>query len=501
MQKLTSFLFVFLFCIVFQNTVLSDQSILFNNFIYKNKIISCPKLTGRVVYPSNLAYQDARLVSNYYTSKNKYPYVVVFCQTAEDVQHAILWARCHDIPIRIRSGGHNHEGFSTGNGVIVIDVGEMKQIHLDKSRGIATVQPGVNNLELYTFLFKEGFTHVGGTCSEVALSGLVLSGGIGPLYRRAGLTCDTLLQINMIDADGHLIRATNDNQHQDLFWASRGGGGGNMGVITSLTIKVVPALPVTWFNIGWDWSQPIDKVILAWQDFFGKPDRQWFSHLDLWSTAFPKEKIGKEPIKVLGMFWGTPEEARRQLQPLLNIGQPASAIIEPVNWEQAIKQIEESTAVFITSKPEYYSPGAFVKEPLPPEAVQIITKTLQDSSSPLFNVLLFSLGGAAEEVPSNATAYYHRDAKFFINYSVQWLQKKNDKKRISEMHVLHERLQPYTNGDYVGNPDPLLRDYLKEYYGKNVTRLRCIKRKYDPDNVFRHEHSIPPASILMKCEG
>lgn len=499
MKKFIRYISLFLFIFCYAVNLSADITSL-KEFMIQKRIISCPKLTGRVIFPGELGYNEARLVSNYYTSKDKFPAVIVYCQNTLDVKNAVKWARCHNIPIRIRSGGHNHEAFSTGTGVIVIDVSEMKRIQLDKLNNIATIQPGLNNLELYSSLYKEGFTHVGGTCSEVGLSGLALTGGIGPLYRRAGLTCDNLVDVEIVNADGQVIHATKDNDYRDLFWALCGGGGGNFGVVTSMVIKVYPADDVTWFNIGWDWSQPIDKVIVAWQDFFSKTDKRWFSHLDIWSKVFPSEKLNKSPVKVLGVFWGTPEEARQQLAPLLNIGTPSNQTIELVDWNKAILMIEESTAVFLTSKPEYKTSAAYAMENLPADAVSIISKTLQETTAPLFNVLLFTLGETPKNKSSADTAYYYRNAKFFVSYTLQWLQQKEDKIRVVELDNLRKKLLSYTEGDYVGNPDTSLKNYLEAYYGENVGKLRCIKKKYDPQNVFNFPQSIPPAPLLWDCE-
>jgi hypothetical protein len=486
------------YCFIFLNTYLDAQTVV---DFFPQDMMFCPELTGRIVFPGHPSYNEARLVSNYYTSKNKYPHVIVYCKTTQDVQNAIKWARCHDLSIRIRSGGHNHEAFSTGNGIMLIDVREMRELQLDKSTNIATLQPGLNNKELYTQLFNEGFTHVGGTCSDVGISGLTLSGGMGPLLRKVGLTCDSLISFEMVNANGEIIHATKDNEYKDLFWATCGGGGGNFGVITSLKIKVFPAPNVTWFNIGWDWDQPVEQIILAWQDFFAKPDKKWFSHLDLWSKPFPSREFKKQPIKILGMYWGPPEEAKKELAPLLHIGKPNVHDIEYVSWLDAIKLIEESTAVFITSKPEYRSPGAYVNQNLPAEAVKTIVTTLRNSTSELLNVLMFTLSGTAVKVAPAETAYFYRDAKFFVSYTLQWLNTKDDKRRIKEVTQLRQNLLPYTVGDYVGNPDPSIKDYLTAYYGDNARKLRCVKRKYDPKNLFRHEQSIPPAPLLWKCEG
>lgn len=479
---------------------LMAQSSQFSDSMNHIDSVLCPNLTGRVIVPGEPNYDKARLVSNYYPSKNSYPDVIVYCQSTRDVQNAIRWARCHKVPIRVRSGGHNHEGFSTGTGVIIIDVSDMKNLEIDQSKTTAKVQAGVNNKDLYDKLYEEGVTHVGGTCSEVSLPGLILSGGMGPLIRRQGMTCDNVIELEVVDAEGQIVHATKNNAYKDLFWACCGGGGGNFGIITSMTIKVYPATPVTWFNIGWDWNQPIEQVMMAWQEFFSKVDRRWFSHLDLWSKPFPVDRLKKQPLKAIGVFWGTPEEARQALAPLLNIGHPTNQTIEAVNWNQAMKFIENSTAVFISSKPEYRSIGAYAMDLLPPEAIKIIHETLENTSSPLFNVLLFSLGGASKDIPKDENAYFYRDAQFFVMYTVQWLNKKNDRARIKELDQLRQRLLAYnTEGNYIGNPDPDVDDYLTTYYGNHVHRLRCIKRKYDPHNIFNFQQSIPPAPATWKC--
>lgn len=461
---------------------------------YGDEKKNCPELTGQVILRSNENYDKARLVSNYYTSKNSFPNVIVYCQTTQDVQNAVKWARCHNLPIRVRSGGHNHEGFSTGTGVIVIDVSKMKKVQVDKVKSIAKVEPGIIGGELYRKLFLEGFTQVGGTCEEVGISGLVLTGGIGPLLRKHGLSCDNLISFEIVDAKGDVLQVASDNEHKDLFWACCGGGGGNFGVVTSLVLKIYPAKQVTWFHLGWDWNQPVEKVIAAWQEFFLKDDNnRWFSHLDLWAKPFSIDRFKKQPIKVMGVFYGTPEDAKRELAPLLTIGKLNDETIELVNWDKSIKLFEDSTAVFITDKPEYKSTGAYAKSRLPDEAISILVETLRNSKTPLLNVLLFTLGGALRDKAPSDTAFFYRDAQIFFQYSSQWLKEKEDVQQIKELDALRERLLPYTKGDYPGNPDRSLKDYLTEYWGGNVARLCCVKRKYDPENIFRFEQSIPPA--------
>lgn len=448
---------------------------------------NCGELTGRVIWPKHETYDKARLVSNYYTSKNSFPKVIVYCQNTQDIQNAIKWAKCHKVPIRVRSGGHNHEGFSTGSDAIVIDVSEMKKVQLDKNRGLATVQPGITGGQLYSALLKDGFTQVGGTCADVGISGLVLTGGMGPLLRIHGLTCDSLVSLEMVNADGVVIHATPDNEHKDLFWGCCGGGGGNFGVVSSLVLKVYPAKPVTWFNISWNWDQPVEQIITAWQKFFLNGDKKWFSHLDIWPKVFPSEKFKKQPIQVFGVYYGTPEDAKRELAPLSTIGK-SKQTIETVDWIKLIKLFEESTAVFITDKPEYKSSGAYAMQPLPPEAIKIIVEKLKNTQSPLLNVLMFSLGGAASDKSPTDTAYFYRKAQSFVVYSSQWLEDKEKKKYLGELDSLRKQLLPYTEGDYTGNPDRNLT--LEDYFRDNLPRLREIKQKYDPNNIFQFEQGI-----------
>lgn len=497
-MKIERFFLCFLLCLGFFQSYLKAEATK-KDIMPDSHHDNCVELTGRVILPNEPGYDKARLVSNFYPSKNKFPNVIVYSQNVDDVQNAVKWARCHKKFIRIRSGGHNHEAFSTGSDVIVIDVSEMKQMQLDKSRNIVTVQPGITGGELYRRLYEVGLTQVGGTCADVGISGLMLSGGMGPLVRKHGMSCDNLLSLDMVDANGEIIKATANNEHKDLFWACRGGGAGNFGIVTSMQIKVYPAQKVTWFNIGWDWNQPVEKVITAWQNFFEKPDERWFSHLDIWAKPFPSEKFNKQPVKILGVFWGTPEDARKELEPILSIGKPNEQVIELVNWDKAIRSFEEATAVFITDRPEYKSTGAFAMQKLPLEATEIIMDTLKNTTTPLFNVLFFSMGGASQEIAPDASAYFYRNAKFFISYNIQWLKENEDAKQTKEVDALRQRLLPYTKGNYIGNPDRNIKDYLTEYYGENVRRLRCVKRKYDPENVFQYEQSIPPAPSDWKC--
>ena len=459
---------------------------------------NCPQLTGEVITKNSAAYNESRLNSNYYTSKDKFPDVIVYCKTVEDVQNAIQYARCKNLSVRVRSGGHNHLGYSTGTGIL-IDVSRMKNLSIDKENKIATIEPGLTGGELYRDLFAQGLTQAGGTCSGVGISGLILSGGMGPLARKQGMACDSLLAIDIVDAKGNLIHATKDNAYKDLFWASCGGGGNNFGVVTLIKLKVYPADTVTWFNIGWDWDQPVEKIISLWQTFFFNNNKQWYSHLDLWSKSFPSQQLNQQPIKVIGIYWGNPEDAKRELKPFLDIGKPATQIIKTVDWHQAIVELEDAMKVYLNDKPEYKSSGAFVMQSMPPKGVSVLANALNKAISPYLNVVFFSLGGATSEHANTDTAYFYRKAKAFGVYSTQWVKNETANQYIHEINSMRTDLLPYTKGDYIGNQDTEIKDFLTAYYGDNARQLRCIKRKYDADNLFQFEQGIPPAPTEWKC--
>src|SRR5262249_33587075 len=148
---------------------------------------------------------------------------------------------------------------------------------------------------------------------------------------------------------------------------------------------------------------------------------------------FPKEELKKQPIKAIGIFYGPPNEAKELLSPLLKIGKPGSQVIEKVGWRKAITEFEDSTAVFLTDRPEYKSTGAFAMQPIPNEGIKIIVETLRHSTSPLLNFLMFSLGGAIANKGPTETAYFYRDAKYFLCYSSQWLKEKEDLQHIKEL--------------------------------------------------------------------
>ena len=183
-------------------------------------------LTGRVVTPDDPFYQELRQVYN--RAVNKFPLAIVFCQNEADVSNAVLWSRSHCVSLRIRSGGHNYEGYSTGNDILDIDLSEFNQIAINEALSLVTVQGGVTNKQVYETVSALGYPFPGGTCPTVGVSGYALGGGWGLSCRYLGLGCDNLVQLRLVNYEGVVLTAS-DTENPDLYWALRGGGGGNFG--------------------------------------------------------------------------------------------------------------------------------------------------------------------------------------------------------------------------------------------------------------------------------
>ena len=290
---------------------------------------SAASLPESTIWPSDPAYEEARRTFNLRLSR--YPVAITYCPTPDDVSRSILWSRQNDVPLSIRSGGHGYEGYAVLDDALVIDLSEMNQIEVDLEQGTATVGAGVRLIDLYRRLWDYGMTVPAGTCPGVGIAGLTLGGGIGFLSRQFGLTCDNLLSVELVAADGSLVRTSRDEQ-PDLFWALRGGGGGNFGVVTSFTFLLTPIAEVTTVTISWPWDDAA-AILAAWQDTApGVDDR-----LTLGLTIGPPSD---GTITMYGLLNAPSSLLRPLLEPLLAAGSPYDPIITTVPFIAAAEQLD-----------------------------------------------------------------------------------------------------------------------------------------------------------------
>jgi FAD/FMN-containing dehydrogenase len=438
------------------------------------------KLTGRLVFPDSPDYESARLL--WARQFSKFPLVIVYCQNVQDVVNALSWCRERDVAFRARSGGHALEGWSSLDGGVVIDVSDMNQIHVDESAGVATVQTGTTQGAVVDALGRKGYTIPSGGEADPGIAGVLLGGGIGLLVRSMGLACDHLIGVEMVvpsgEQDAQVIQADEDN-NADLLWASRGGGGGNFGIATSFTLKIRPISTVTIYEATWDW-QHLSELLSVWQDLAPSADDRLDSILEASSEA-------AGTIASSGMFIGS-EEARLRdlLRPLLEIGKP-KVTIEAMPYLDAFNHF-----AFPTDPPhnDKFS-SVWVYDSLPPEAIETLRSFLTDAPNAEANIWCLSWGGAVGRIPTGDTAFFHRKARYYIEWECPWENASEEKEAITWIERFRVALGPYVKGSYINVPDGSIND-LRTYYGDNLARLQEVKRKYDPQNVFRFEQSIIP---------
>ncbi|SEU08633.1 FAD-binding oxidoreductase [Stigmatella erecta] len=447
-------------------------------------------LTGKVVLRTGPSYNLDR--TNYNTRHTRSPAALVFCQNTEDVQNAIRCVNKNGIPFRVRSGRHSYEELSLMDDGLIIDVSGLTSAIIDPSTATARVGAGLPQQTLWKLLGADNtYAFPLGTMGGVGIAGVLQGGGIGMLTRAFGLAIDRVLSIQMVTATGDVVEA-NATTHADLFWALRGGGGGNFGIVTAFTLQLAPVSQVVVYALSWSPEQ-FPQVMNSWQHWapcLGDP------RLTCQLTFSSDHSLHSE-----GVYLGTPERLRELLQPWIDMCPPAQPVrIEPLSWYM-------STVYFNSFDDPCVHPfktsGAFIYRPLPSQALASIQQAITSAPAGVScDIWMQSFGGAMAEVAPTATAFYHRQAQFILEFGGSWMDKSPPSTCQSAAQWtrdLQQSLRAYTEGTYVNFADLNLGsrstgnfDYLRLYYGQNVARLRDVKSAWDPANLFQFEQSIPP---------
>jgi FAD/FMN-containing dehydrogenase len=463
-------------------------------------------LTGKVLRPSTPGYGTAKeLFQPRFDALH--PQAVVQCASVADVQHAIAFARQHAIPIAPRSGGHSYAGYSSGPGMM-IDVSHLSHIAVNPTTGVATIGAGARLIDVYNAMAGAGRALPGGTCPTVGIAGLTLGGGQGVVGRRYGLTCDALTSVRIVNADGHLLHC--DAQHNpDLFWASRGGGGGNFGIATSFTFKTSPLTHLVTFTLDWPRSAAA-RVLRAWQHWGPTaPDALWSDCHLIWGGS-------SATISVNGTFIGPSSGLMPHLSALSSaVGSaPSHSFVNSLSYLDAMLleagcygksvascHLPSQNPAGTLSRESSLAKSDFFNAPLSPAGINaVIAGVNRRGSNPALRgagggLLLDAYGGAINRVPASATAFVHRDAAFLGQYFVT-LASGASSSVIAEnqawLQSFWRSMRPYASGyAYQNYIDPKLADWQHAYYGSNLQRLVQVKAAYDPHDVFRSAQSIP----------
>lgn len=447
-------------------------------------------LTGRVIAPWDPGYDEARLDYNA-RFDDIHPGLIVFCQTVQDVEEAVRWARRHRIHFRIRSGRHSYEAYSILNRGLVIDVSAINHIDCDPDSGTAHIGAGAQLIDVYQTLWDQGHVTVpGGSCATVGIAGLTLGGGFGLVSRQFGLTLDAVQSMQMIDARGRRVDASPE-AHDDLFWALRGGGTNNFGVVTEFTFRTFPVGRVAIFSLQWPWNK-LPQVVRTFQEWSDPDD------LDRRITpilTLQSQKAGH--VSIIGEFLGTAEALEPFIAPLLAIPDLTAENIQEMTYIEAVKHFaglgadpHRWLAHGVPDQDTFKNTSAYAYRILPESAIRTIEDALSETPGPSCLVQFGGFGGAIGDVAPEDTAFYHRRARSEMQYQAYWSDPSEEPAHVRWVEQFRRAMLPYTVGAYVNYCDARIRNWPEAYYGRNLHRLVRTKRRWDPAKVFRFPQGL-----------
>ncbi len=464
-------------------------------------------LQGSLIRPGNAQYATAlQLFSTRFDSIT--PAALAYCSSPTDVQRCLTFARSFNLPFAPRAGGHSYAGYSTSTG-LVIDVTRMNTVTVNTSANTATIGAGARLIDVYNAITQYGLILPAGSCPTVGIAGLTLGGGVGVISRKYGLTCDNLLSAQVVTANGSTL-SCDANNHADLFWALRGGGGGNFGIVTSFVFQLHAVAALTLFTLDWPWSVAAD-VVDAWQNWVSQaPDELWSNCLLLSSN-----NAGASPIvRVNGVYVGNAGPLNPLLQQLTGrVGSAPSdnyvftdSLLETMMVEAGCYGKSVAACHLPSQNPQGQlqrdTSGAksdYFANPLPRQGIDALVNaiSLRQSSSALGagGIGLDAYGGAINRVAADASAFVHRNALFSAQYTANWNASAPGSiiaANYSWLNSTWQAMRPYVNGAaYQNYIDPQLDNWQQAYYGANLPRLQQIKASYDPGDLFHFAQSIP----------
>ena len=440
-------------------------------------------MRGAVITASDPLYASARLPYNARFSAIR-PLAVVRPVDARDVREVVRWAADTRVPIVARSGGHSYAGYSTTRGVVV-DLSQLDAVRLD-SQGRAVVGAGARLGRVYAALAERGRAISAGTCPTVGIAGLALGGGFGLASRAWGLTCDNLRAVEIVTADGR-IRVCDATRNADLFWACRGGGGGNFGIATRFVFRTQRLGSGSFFVATWPW-EAVEEVVdrfLQWAP--GAPDA-------LTSICRLATGGGRPSAQVLGQYLGG-EEALRGVLAGLTRGLPGARLTTgTAEWLDLVRRwagcLGETLEECTEFEPTSFTAGSdYLARRLSAAGTAALREAIERRGTAAGAILIDSYGGAVNRVAPAATAFVHRR----MLASCQYFATGEPGAARSWVRAARARMRPHVSGSaYQNYIDPELRGWLRAYYGANLPRLVSVKRRYDAGNLFRFAQSIPP---------
>ncbi|POX41266.1 hypothetical protein C3486_09655 [Streptomyces sp. Ru73] len=457
-------------------------------------------LDGRLIRPGDAAYATARRLYNTRFDTLK-PAAVAYVQHAGDIAECLAFARRNGTPVAIRNGGHSYAGWSSGDHRLIVDVSALSKVSAP-SGGTTRIGAGAKLIDVYEGLGKHGVTIPGGSCPTVGVSGLTLGGGHGVVSRAYGLTCDSLVGATLVTAAGKTLHC-DAKEHADLFWALRGAGNGNFGVVTELRFRTHRAPKAVMTYLTWPWSKAA-AVLRSWQEW--GPDQAD----EIWSSCHLDARPGATPtVSVAAFSLGSYRDLQNAVDRLADrAGGPGPASSVSLKPKAYLDAMEAYAGCSTKTTAQCHQPGSvpgrtpsgqlgretyaarsdFFDRSLSAAGIRTVIDQIERAGRGGVNgnVAFTALGGAINRVQPTATAFVHRRSRFLAQYLASWAPSGTGKAQNAWLAGMHTAMRRHASGAaYQNYADPALKDWKQAYYGAAAGRLAEVKQAYDPQHLFR----------------
>ena len=447
-------------------------------------------LPAEVLEPGQEGYDEARRVFNGMIDRS--PAMIVRCHDTAGVAAAIELARERRLPLSVYGGGHGVTGAAVIDGGICIDLRGMKTVVVDPDSRTLVADAGLTWGEVDAATQAHGLAVTGGRVSSTGVAGLALGSGSGWLERKLGFTCDSLIEAEVVTADGRVVTASAD-ENPDLFWAVRGGGG-NFGVVTRFTLRLHPVGPLVYAGMLLYPTEMARDVLRNYRDYMATAPEDVGGAV-AFVTAPPADFVpeparGRPVVGVICFYAGSVDDGPEVLAPLTSFGPPVVTMVQPMPYVAVQQMIDEGNHAGMRN---YWS-GDFFSD-LPDEAVDTLVGLATKPISPLSQIILVPMGGAVARVPEDATAFGERTAPWNIHYLSMWPDAADDEANIAHTRALESAMSRWTSGrTYLNFLSDDRQESVEAAFGPaKYARLRQVKKVWDPENVFRHNQNIAPA--------
>jgi len=448
------------------------------------------RVEGRLLGPDDPGWDDAVRIWNGLAATA--PALVLQPASAADVAAAVGFARAHGLLLGVKGGGHNIAGTAIAEGGLTLDLSGLRQLTVDPEARLAHVGPGCRLADVDRATQAHGLATPLGFISKVGVAGLTLGGGLGYLTRRFGWTADNLVEAEVVGADGQ-VRTASRERHPDLFWALRGGGG-NLGVVTRFTFKLHPVGPqVVGGLIAWPFERA-EEVMAAYRTLTAAAPRElatWLILLNAPPAPFvPAAWHGRRLCTFAVCHSGDPGDAERDLAPVRALGDPVFDLLGPQPYTEVQSYLDDTEP----DGHHYYWRTEFLAG-LEDGLLAGMRELFADCPIPEAELGVLHLSGALNERPADDGAVGNRDARYVLGVNGMWAPDEPEAGRFRQwVRDAGARLRPWSTGATYINFQTADEgdDRVRATYGANYDRLVEVKRRYDPDNLFRANRNIRP---------